>query len=173
MCYCAHLYATYTLYIAKVRGVHRGGACAACTPLFFAPPFYFRTPPFFAALRTLTMCPHELIFYHKLPTIGTMFGTIFLFISWFVVCWIILHYFQNFRRKLNSLDFIVCPSVQLFAYPSDVTVGFSCLNNFWRFFKQLFVLKYFYLEAKFSRADFYLNILRLKAKIKKIGLYNF
>ena len=38
------------------RGVHRGGACAACTPLFekrrvrrtplfFAPPFYFRTPP--------------------------------------------------------------------------------------------------------------------------------
>ena len=43
-------------------------------------------------------------------------------------------YFQNFRRKLNSLDFIVCPSVQLFAYPSDVTVGFSCLNNFWRFF---------------------------------------
>ena len=37
--------------------------------------------PFFAALRTLTMCPHELIFYHKLPTIGTMFGTIFLFIS--------------------------------------------------------------------------------------------
>ena len=35
-------------------------------------------------------------------------------------------YFQNFRRKLNSLDFIVCPSVQLFAYPSDVTVGFSC-----------------------------------------------
>merc|ERR1711911_240991 len=75
------------------RGVHRGGACAACTPLFekrgvrrtplfFAPPFFFRTPlPFFAALRTLTICPHELIFYRKLPTIGTMFGTIFLFIE--------------------------------------------------------------------------------------------
>ena len=42
---------------------------------------YISYPPFFAALRTLTMCPHELIFYHKLPTIGTMFGTIFLFIE--------------------------------------------------------------------------------------------
>ena len=136
------------------------------TPFFLHRLFFLPPPPFFAALRTLTMCPNELIFYHKLPTIGTMFGTIFLFISWFVVCWIILLwnneqlrdtqrstlkavivyrleifvslilslYFQNFRRKLNSLDFIVCPSIQLFAYPSDVTVGFSCLNNFWRFF---------------------------------------
>ena len=48
-------------------------------------------------------------------------------------------YFQNFRRKLNSLHFIVCPSVQLFAYPSDVTVGFSYLNNFRRFFLSSFL----------------------------------
>ena len=57
------------------------GGCGA-PPFFSHPLFIFAPPPlFFAALRTLTMCPHELIFYHKLPTIGTMFGTIFLFIE--------------------------------------------------------------------------------------------
>ena len=110
------------------------GGCGA-PPFFSHPLFIFAPLPFFRCPPNPYHVPsHEIIFYHKLPTIGTMFGTIFLFISWFVVCWIILLYFQNFRRKLNSLDFIVCPSVQLFAYPSDVTVGFSCLNNFWRFF---------------------------------------
>ena len=84
---------TMLFYKCTQQGRTQGG-CLCCVhppfwkkggaahPPFFRTPFSFsHPPPFFAALRTLTMCPHELIFYHKLPTIGTMFGTIFLFIE--------------------------------------------------------------------------------------------
>ena len=57
--------------------IHRrtqGGGCKGCVhPPFFRTPLYFLHPPLFVLLPPTNyyMCPHELIFYHELPSIGS------------------------------------------------------------------------------------------------------